>query len=296
MPTRLDDVKSRVSALRAEVLRIQPGLTAPASRTPSVFELAAQEALAKAGGDLTEAWFGRRGIGSRATRALLRGQRSAQTGEQQSARRAQAQAFVDQVKTEVDALRGAMDERTRRGLARALAEARNAQRPDTILRRCSGVMDRVLAYEPQVAKPERSAGPSEDYMLLQNLEKTTRILLVSKLSALTSNWWVERVPADVRVAAEQRKRRREATWPWSTGESSDPIEYVDFADYAKIISRRDNWRDAFEKMFHDPEALRTKLRELEPIRNDIAHNRVLSRAAQDKLHLYARDLLASMEN
>jgi hypothetical protein len=157
-------------------------------------------------------------------------------------------------------------------------------------------MDRVLAYEPQVAKPERSAGPSEDYMLLQNLEKTTRILLVSKLSALTSNWWVERVPADVRVAAEQRKRRREATWPWSTGESSDPIEYVDFADYAKIISRRDNWRDAFEKMFHDPEALRTKLRELEPIRNDIAHNRVLSRAAQDKLHLYARDLLASMEN
>ena len=85
------------------------------------------------------------------------------------------------------------------------------------------------------------------------------------------------------------------TWPWSGGENPNPIEWVDFADYAKIISRRDNWRDTFGGTFHDAEALRTKLRELEPIRNDIAHNRGLSAAARDKLRLYSRDLLRSMK-
>ncbi len=155
-------------------------------------------------------------------------------------------------------------------------------------------MDRLLVYEPPAPKAERPGGPSEDYLILQNLEKTMRTHLVGKLSALTPNWWAERVPADVREAAEQRMIHRQASWPWYAGENVDPIEYVDFADYAKIISRRDNWRDAFEAMFRDPEILRTKLRELEPTRNDIAHSRVLSRAAREKLRLYASDLMGCM--
>ncbi len=202
--------------------------------------------------------------------------------------------MVDRVRTQVEALRGSMDERTRKSLTRALAEARNAQRPDTILRKCSGVMDRLLAYEPPAARTQRPGGPSEDYLILQNLEKTMRAHLINKLSALTSNWWVERVPADVREAAEQRKIHRQATWPWYAGDNVDPIEYVDFADYSKIITRRDNWRDAFEPTFRDPEVLRTKLRELEPTRNDIAHSRVLSRTAREKLRLYAGDLMGCM--
>ncbi len=291
MSTPLNDAKSRILVLKAEALRTQPNSTVLASRRPTMLEVAAREALAKAGGDLTEAWFGRRGIGSRTTRALLRGQRSSQAGQQLATQRTQAQALVDRVASEVDMLKGAIDERTRRSLKRALGEARSAQRPDTVLRRCTGVMDRLLAYEPPAPRLQPPKGPSEDYLILQDLENAIRTLLVTKLSALSPNWWAERVPPDVREAAERRRRQRETTWPWYTGERLDVIEYVDFADYGKIIGRRDNWRDAFECVFHDHEAMRIKLRELEPIRNDIAHNRVLSRAAREKLRLYARDLL-----
>lgn len=69
-------------------------------------EVVAREARTKAGGDLTEAWFGRRGIGSRATRALLRGQQAAQRGQQQATQRAQAQAMAGIASAQIDALLG----------------------------------------------------------------------------------------------------------------------------------------------------------------------------------------------
>ena len=79
-------------------------------------------------------------------------------------------------------------------------------------------------------------------------------------------------------------------WPWYTGKDLPLIYYVNFADYSKIISRKDNWREAFESAFGDQELLRAKLRELEPIRNDVAHTRGLTETARDKLRVYSRDL------
>jgi len=53
----------------------------------------------------------------------------------------------------------------------------------------------------------------------------------SNLEKLSKNWWVERIPPDIRQKAEERKKKDEY--------KRELIQYVDFADYIKIITRRD---------------------------------------------------------
>ena len=80
------------------------------------------------------------------------------------------------------------------------------------------------------------------------------------------------------------------------GEREYPlICYVDFTDYGKIILRKDNWRDVFEKIFKDKTILQAKLRELEPIRNDIAHNRKLNVEQFEILKLYSKHIIRCIE-
>lgn len=66
--------------------------------------------------------------------------------------------------------------------------------------------------------------------------------------------------------------------------------YMSFSDYSKVISKKDNWREAFEAVFRDPEWVRVVLRELERTRNDVAHNRDLSERQLKFLRLYTDDI------
>ena len=61
-----------------------------------------------------------------------------------------------------------------------------------------------------------------------------------------------------------------------------------------FILRRDNWDQVFRATFGDKEAISTKLRELEPIRNAIAHFRTLGRSQETKLELYAGEILEAL--
>lgn len=72
------------------------------------------------------------------------------------------------------------------------------------------------------------------------------------------------------------------------------LQYVDFNDYNSIIRRRDNWRDAFKDVFRDEEVISAKLKEIDPIRNAIAHSRELSEEQFKRLELHANDLLRSI--
>jgi len=130
----------------------------------------------------------------------------------------------------------------------------------------------------------------DSYLILKELEKNLRELIQRELSNLSSAWWKERVPHDVKVNAEDRKNSKTMTWPWMEEEDLHPIHYVNFPEYEKIITKRDNWREAFSRYFIDKNITSTKLKELDPIRNKIAHMRELSVAEKDKLRLYSRDL------
>ncbi len=131
----------------------------------------------------------------------------------------------------------------------------------------------------------------EAYGLLRRVENALRLLIQQRLSSISENWWVERIPEDVRERAEDRKKRNEQVWPWNEPGDLHPIHYVDFADYVKVIRRRDNWQGVFSAVFRDPELLSVKLRELEPVRNAVAHFRPLSRKSFERLELNATDIL-----
>jgi len=79
-------------------------------------------------------------------------------------------------------------------------------------------------------------------------------------------------------------------WPWTVQENLHPLHYINFPEYSKIITKKDNWRDIFLESFVDREILTSKLRELEPIRNKIAHMRDLSEEEKSKLLLFASEI------
>ena len=53
-------------------------------------------------------------------------------------------------------------------------------------------------------------------------------------------------------------------------------EYLDFSDYAEIITMDRNWNEVFQPIFVRSEVIRGKLIELGILRNDIAHMRELA--------------------
>jgi hypothetical protein len=73
------------------------------------------------------------------------------------------------------------------------------------------------------------------------------------------------------------------------------MTYVDFADYLKIITRADNWKEIFRDIFFEQELISAKFKELNPIRNKIAHSRDLTEQDLRRLRIHAEDILLFLE-
>jgi len=143
---------------------------------------------------------------------------------------------------------------------------------------------------PQILQQEKSLSQEESYELLKKFEQKLRHIIEIELSKISSDWWKQRIPEDVRENALQRKKKNESPWAWIMGQNP-LIDYIDFADYSKIISRRDNWKQAFSNIFGNKDELVSKLKELEPIRNAIMHSRNLNKKQIGRLGLYASDFV-----
>ena len=137
----------------------------------------------------------------------------------------------------------------------------------------------LMAYVAMVQDPVY-------YSKLKELEGLLRGCVVGELSKLDNDWWDTRVPNEVKSNCESRKAGRESPYPWLSPDESKLIEFADFSDYVRIICNRNNFKDAFERIFRDSAAISLKLRELEPIRNDIAHSRDLKKEDADMLTVY----------
>ena len=130
----------------------------------------------------------------------------------------------------------------------------------------------------------------EPYRLMRRVEESLRESISDRLSAVSGNWWKERIPPDVHDEAQERKAQDESPWPWMEGKHYPAHYYMNFSEYSKVITKRDNWREAFALVFRDEEWVRVVLKDLEKIRNDIAHNRDLSERQLTVLKLYSDDL------
>ena len=131
----------------------------------------------------------------------------------------------------------------------------------------------------------------EPYHLLRQVEEALRELISGELQKLSPRWWKERIPSDVRDEAQERKELDEAPWPWMEGKKLPEHYYMNFSEYSKVICKRDNWREAFALVFRDEEWVRVIFKELEHIRNDVAHNRDLTERQMTILRIYSADVL-----
>lgn len=184
-------------------------------------------------------------------------------------------------------------------LLRKFNQVSRCSKTETKIKKVLAVLDEVyslplvynlsLPTEKEIKEKEKKM----PYDTLQRLENSLRESISKELSKITPDWWVQRVPADVRQHAEDRKAKSENLWPWHQEKDLPLVYYVDFPDYIKIITRKDNWKEVFGTIFRDREAVSTKLRELEPIRNNIAHSREISAQAREKLEIYAREMIAA---
>jgi ATP-dependent Lon protease len=145
--------------------------------------------------------------------------------------------------------------------------------------------DALIGYKVPVKEITEKVeeADKEPHLILDELENALRKCIKTSLEKISANWWIERIPPDIRVKAEERREKDEL--------KREHIQYVDFADYVKIITRKDNWRDVFKEIFKDQEAITVKLKELEPIRNSVRHGRKLTTEQREKLKIFAQDIL-----
>lgn len=136
---------------------------------------------------------------------------------------------------------------------------------------------------------------SAGYLTLHQLESKLRECICIALSEISQDWWRTCIPPDVRESCEERKAKGEK-YPWLPKIDMPPIYYANFADYRKIITKKDNWRKIFKDIFGDEETISAKLKELELIRNKIAHSKKLFEQEFETLKLYARDIISMVEN
>ena len=114
------------------------------------------------------------------------------------------------------------------------------------------------------------------------LEQQLRKIVEECLRALEGEKWMKRrVPEDMRKRwlerQEEARQDGRSVYP--------PIQYADFMDLAHVIRQANNWREAFEPIFQNPDDLMASFRRLHPVRKAIAHSRPLDRV--DVLFLFS---------
>lgn len=113
------------------------------------------------------------------------------------------------------------------------------------------------------------------YRVLFNFENALRELIIEKLEATNGpHWYKQALPGGEILNAYREAIQYQKSRPWTQNIPQHPIYYLNFPDLATIIERNVNWNNAFKTIFLRKDTIVSTLRELEPIRNKIAHNRI----------------------
>ena len=107
------------------------------------------------------------------------------------------------------------------------------------------------------------------------MENAIRMLIVECLEELAGpRWYKHRLPGD--ILKDYRKAQREVRKiKWTSLVPHHPIYYVDFPALRKVIEQKDNWNEAFKSIFCRKDLFSAKWSSVEPIRNNVAHNRCI---------------------
>jgi hypothetical protein len=134
---------------------------------------------------------------------------------------------------------------------------------------------------PEIVEPPKTS--VDAFKMLFNIENAFREFIVEEMTRTCgARWHKSRLPSDVAqkyLEAKQYERRTK----WITLIPHHPIYYIDFPDLKKIVEQNNNWREIFSPLFIQKTVTTDALFSIEPIRNAVAHNRLLSGSDLDQL-------------
>ncbi len=139
-------------------------------------------------------------------------------------------------------------------------------------------------FEPEVAEDEEESAfkrTNKAHDRLQRFETQLRRFIDERMkAAFGENWSKPKVPGDIRKQWLEKKQRAR-----NSGRPERPlIAYADFTDYVPIMTRKDNWKEAFEPVFKRSTFVQESFQRLYPIRVCTMHARPITQ--DDKLYLY----------
>lgn len=155
------------------------------------------------------------------------------------------------------------------------------------------ILDALGFQSLQDVTEDNAAVMSNAYKILFVVENRLRRFIELELrSKYGSDWWNKCV-SDKGKKRVDEMRQAELDLGWRISETTGNAEYLLFDHLEKLITM--NWKD-FELVFQDQPKIALRLRELEGIRNSIAHTRRLSQDGLNRLEQYSQDLLNMIEN
>lgn len=129
--------------------------------------------------------------------------------------------------------------------------------------------------------------------IIHELEQLLRISIKKELSSFSPNWWNSLIPFKLRQQAESRKRNEEHEF---SSIEKDVFAYLEFSDYIKIITYKQNWNLIFEPIFKDKDTLTKTFKILTYIRNTVSHGRKLNNIYVQQLPFLDQAIRAAIEN
>lgn len=302
-----NDIQLRLSQFSNRGMNIMNALN-QSRITANPTEDIARDIISWGTGELAKDLFGSphaRRYGSKLAKESMKKEQRRRQDEINSSNEGQFNMLLEEVKSYLLSISIDKVNLTGRGnSAQVLKKISGAFKSTKLKTRISRLLDGLnslqnesLIYNSQIVEREEQVKKKEkenSYDILKKLETALRKLIEIELSKITTSWWKQRIPQDVRESAEKRRIAREELWPWYGSGSDSLISFLDFNDYVKIITRNDNWKDAFQKVFFDKELIAAKLRELDPIRKAIAHSRDMAHRDTARLQVNAEDILSAI--
>lgn len=131
--------------------------------------------------------------------------------------------------------------------------------------------------------------------LITNLEKKLRQLIAQELSKDDTNWWTSKINPVIRQHAEEKHSKNLTKKKILQIPNYEMIEETDFPELLAIMTATKNWKNNFEKIFHDEKSLFVKLDELAPYRNLPAHSKNITPHIEKKIQVYYDDIIHLIE-
>lgn len=127
---------------------------------------------------------------------------------------------------------------------------------------------------------------SSVYIAFYCFENSVRKLVSERLLERKGvNWWSACVSNSIQKKVEERMNQDKKN-KWHAPRASAEISYCDFGNLSDIIIG--NWNE-FEDLFPTQDWIRTRLDNLEPSRNALAHSNILSDNDINRIDMFLRD-------